>query len=180
MAGHSKWANIKHKKAAVDAKRGKLFTNMAKLISVAVKEAGGDPTHPSVVAAVEKAKKYSVPKENIERAIKKGSDKDTANMEKMTYEGYGPGGVGFMVEAVTDNRNRTAQEVKHAFSKDGYSMGVPGSVSWGFAKNAEGEWEPNAGTEVSVDEATAALVEKLIEDLEELDDVTDVYVNAGE
>lgn len=180
MAGHSKWANIKHKKAAVDAKRGKLFTKMAKLISVAVKEANGDPTHPSVVSAVEKAKKYSVPKENIERAIKKGADKDTAAMEQVTYEGYGPGGVGFIVEAVTDNRNRTGQEVKHAFTKDGYSMGVPGSVSWGFHKNSEGEWEPNDGLEIPIDEATAEQVERLIDDLEDLDDVTDVYVNAGE
>ena len=179
MAGHSKWANIKHKKAVVDAKRGKVFTNMAKLISVAVKEAGGDASHPSVQAAVEKAKKLSVPKENIERAIKKGSDKDTAAMEKMTYEGYGPGGVGFMVEAVTDNRNRTAQEIKHAFSKDGYTMGVPGSVSWGFVKNSAGEWTPQPGSEIPLDEGTTALVEQLIEDLEDLDDVTDVYVNAG-
>ena len=179
MSGHSKWSTIKHKKAIVDAKRGKLFTNMAKLISVAVKEAGGDASHPSVLVAVEKAKKFSVPKENIERAIKKGSDKDTAAMERMTYEGYGPGGVGFIVEAVTDNRNRTAQEIKHAFSKNGYAMGVPGSVAWGFAKNHEGEWEPNAGTEIPVDEATEVLVEELIDEIEELDDVTDVYVNVA-
>ncbi len=180
MAGHSKWANIKHKKAIVDAKRGKVFANMAKLISVAVKEAGGDTSHPSVQLAVEKAKKLSVPKENIERAITKGGDKDTHAMEKMTYEGYGPGGVGFIVEAVTDNRNRTAQEIKYAFSKDGYSMGVPGSVAWGFVKNSEGEWEPNRGTAIPVDEKTATQVEKLVQDLEDLDDVTEVYVNAEE
>jgi len=179
MAGHSKWANIKHKKAIVDAKRGKVFTKMSKLISVAVKEAGGDPTHPNVIAAVEKAKKYDVPKDNIERAIKKGSDKNADAMEQITYEGYGPGGVGFIVEVVTDNRNRSGQEVKHAFSKAGYAMGVPGSVSWGFSKNTELEWEPNPGTEIPVSEEDEAKVEALIDVLEELDDVTDVYVNAG-
>ncbi len=179
MAGHSKWANIKHKKAAVDAKRGKIFTKMSKLISVAVKEANGDPTHPNVIAAVDKAKKFDVPKDNIERAIKKGSDKNADAMEQVMYEGYGPGGVGYMVEAITDNRNRTAQEIKHAFSKAGYAMGVPGSVSWGFTKNTDDQWEPNPGTEIPVAEDDESKVEALMDALEELDDVTDVYINAG-
>lgn len=179
MSGHSKWANIKHKKAAVDAQRGKVFTKMAKLISVAVKAANGDVTHPAVITAIEKAKKYDVPKDNIERAIRKGSDKDAAAMEQVTYEGYGPGGVGLIIEAVTDNRNRTGQEVKHAFSKNGYSMGVPGSVSWGFARNRDGEWEPTAGTEIPISDNDSNALESLIEQFEELDDVTDVYVNAA-
>jgi len=171
MSGH-------HKKGIVDAKRAKIFTRMSKLISVAVKEANGDTTHPSVLAAVEKAKKYDVPKENIERAIKKGSDKDSAVMEVMTYEGYGPGGVGLIIEAVTDNKNRTAQEVKHAFSKLDFAMGVPGSVSWGFTKDQEGEWTPNAGTEIELSEQHEEKLKELIAALEELDDVTNVHTNA--
>ena len=178
MSGHSKWSTIKHKKAATDAKRGQLFTKMAKLISVAVKEAGGDPHHPAVVAAVEQAKKYSVPKENIERAIAKGSEKNTEGMERVTYEGYGPGGVGFIIEAVTDNRNRTGQEVKHAFSQAGSAMGVPGSVSWGFEKTKEGGWTPQPGTEIPLDPPTMGSVEQFVASLENLDDVTAVYLNA--
>ena len=179
MAGHSKWHNIKHKKAIVDAKRGKVFTKMSKLISVAVKSAGGDVTHPSVIVAIEKAKKADVPKDNIDRAIKKGADKDAAALEQVTYEGYGPGGVGLIIEAMTDNRNRTGQEVRHAFSKLGYAMGVPGSVSWGFTKNAEGEWEAQAGTEIPLSEEDEDTLTVLVDALEELYDVDDVYVNVA-
>jgi YebC/PmpR family DNA-binding regulatory protein len=179
MAGHSKWHNIKHKKAVVDAKRGKEFTKFSKLISVAAKEAGGDVEHPNVQAAIEKAKKHSVPKDNIERAINKGKDTNSAEVEEVVYEGYGPGGVGFIIEAITDNRNRTGQEVKHAFSKHGYSMGVPGSVAWAFLKNSEDEWEAHQDMQLTIDEDTATQVDEFTQVLEDLDDVTAVITNAS-
>src|SRR6476646_11747234 len=118
MAGHSKWAGIKHKKAIVDARRGKLFTKLARAITVAAKEGGGDiEGNPSLALAVQKAKDASIPKDNIERAIAKGTgaDKDADAFEAVVYEGYGPGGVAVLVEALTDNRNRTGADIRHAF-----------------------------------------------------------------
>ncbi len=179
MAGHSKWANIKHKKAIVDAKRGKVFTKMSKLITIAVKESNGDPNSPKVIAAVDLAKKANVPKDNIARAIKKGGDKDAAMMEEVVYEGYGPGGAGLMVVALTDNRNRTGQEVKHAFSKNGFALGAQGSVSWGFSRNAEMDFEPNPGTEVDLSDEDAEKLGVLVDAFNELEDVSDVYVNVA-
>jgi YebC/PmpR family DNA-binding regulatory protein len=137
MAGHSKWAGIKHKKAIVDARRGKLFTKLARAITVAAKEGGGDVEgNPSLALAVQKAKDASMPKDNIERAIAKGtgSGADADALESVLYEGYGPGGVALLVEAVTDNRNRTSADVRHALSKGGGSLGEPGSVSYLFDK----------------------------------------------
>jgi YebC/PmpR family DNA-binding regulatory protein len=137
MAGHSKWAGIKHKKAIVDAKRGKLFTKLARAITVAAKEGGGDVDgNPRLALAVQKAKDASMPKDNIERAIAKGTGEgaDAAALETVVYEGYGPGGVALLVEAVTDNRNRTGSEVRHAFGKFGGSLGEPGSVAYLFDK----------------------------------------------
>jgi YebC/PmpR family DNA-binding regulatory protein len=135
MAGHSKWAQIKHKKAATDARRGKLFTKLARAITVAAREGGGDPEgNYTLAAAIEKAKSYSMPKENIQRAIDRGTgDGDGADaIERVVYEGYGPGGAAILVEALTDNRNRTSAEVRHAFDKHGGSIGEPGSVVWQF------------------------------------------------
>jgi YebC/PmpR family DNA-binding regulatory protein len=178
MAGHSKWHNIKHKKAVVDAKRGKLFTKLSRQISMAVKEAGGDADHPNVQKAIELAKKNSVPKDNIERAISKGRDTGSADMEQVVYEGYGPGGVGFIIEAITDNRNRTGQEVKHVFSKNNYSIGVPGSVSWAFGKDPQGEWQAQEAMQIAIDPDTQAMLDEFIAEIEELDDVTRVMTNA--
>ena len=129
MAGHSKWAGIKHKKAIVDARRGKLFTKLARAITVAAKEGGGDVDgNPSLALAVQKAKDASMPKDNIERAIAKGTGEgaDADALEKVLYEGYGPGGVALLVEALTDNRNRTGSDVRHLFSKHGGNLGEPG------------------------------------------------------
>ena len=137
MAGHSKWAGIKHKKAIVDAKRGKLFTKLARAITVAAKEGGGDPEgNPSLSLAVQKAKDASMPKDNIERAIAKGTGEgaDADALEAVLYEGYGPGGVAVLVEALTDNRNRTGSEIRHIFSKHGGNLGEPGSVAYLFDK----------------------------------------------
>jgi YebC/PmpR family DNA-binding regulatory protein len=137
MSGHSKWASIKHKKAIVDSKRGKLFTKLARAVTVAAKEGGGDiEGNPSLALAVQKAKDASMPKDNIERAIAKGTGAgaDTAALENVMYEGYGPGGVALLIEAVTDNRNRTGADVRHALSKSGGSLGEPGSVAYNFDK----------------------------------------------
>jgi YebC/PmpR family DNA-binding regulatory protein len=140
MSGHSKWASIKHKKKATDAKRGALFTKLSRAITVAAREGGGDPEgNPSLGLAVQKARDASMPKDNIERAIAKGTgaDQDAAAIESITYEGYGPGGVAVLVEALTDNRNRTSSDVRHAFSKHGGNLGEPGSVAWIFEKKGE-------------------------------------------
>jgi YebC/PmpR family DNA-binding regulatory protein len=137
MSGHSKWASIKHKKAIVDSKRGKLFTKLARAVTVAAKEGGGDiEGNPSLALAVQKAKDASMPKDNIERAIAKGTGAgaDTAALENVMYEGYGPGGVALLIEAVTDNRNRTGADVRHALSKSNGSLGEPGSVAYNFDK----------------------------------------------
>jgi YebC/PmpR family DNA-binding regulatory protein len=137
MAGHSKWAGIKHKKAIVDAKRGKLFTKLARGITVAAKEGGGDVDgNPALALAVQKAKDASMPKDNIERAIAKGTGAgaDVDALENVMYEGYGPGGVALLIEAVTDNRNRTGADVRHALSKGNGSLGEPGSVAYNFDK----------------------------------------------
>jgi YebC/PmpR family DNA-binding regulatory protein len=137
MAGHSKWAQIKHKKAATDAKRGKQFTKLARAITVAAREGGGDPDgNPTLATAVQKARDYSMPKDNIQRAIDRGTGAGgtEGEIERAVYEGYGPGGSAILVEALTDNRNRTGADIRHAFDKQGGSLGEPGSVAWIFEK----------------------------------------------
>src|ERR1700751_5435879 len=137
MAGHSKWAGIKHKKAIVDARRGKLFTKLARAITVAAKEGGGDVEgNPALGLAVQKARDASMPKDNIERAIAKGTGEgaDVDQIETVLYEGYGPGGVALLIEALTDNRNRTSAEMRHLLGKHGGNLGEPGSVSYLFDK----------------------------------------------
>src|SRR5438552_10709814 len=137
MSGHSKWASIKHKKAVVDSRRGKLFTKLTRAITVAAKDGGGDPEgNPALALAIAKARDASMPKDNIERAIAKGigAGADADTYENVVYEGYGPGGVALLVEALTDNRNRTGADVRHAFSKHGGSLGEPGSVAYLFDK----------------------------------------------
>ena len=137
MAGHSKWAGIKHKKAIVDARRGQAFTKLARAITVAAKDGGGDPDgNPSLGLAIQKAKDASMPKDNIERAIQRGTGEgaDAESFEAVIYEGYGPGGVALLIEALTDNRNRTSADVRHALSKAGGSLGEPGSVAYLFHK----------------------------------------------
>ena len=135
MSGHSKWASIKHKKAATDARRGQLFTKLARAITVAAREGGGDPdANFTLAAAIEKARSYSMPKDNIQRAIERGAGgaDDGAQIERVVYEGYGPGGAALLVEALTDNRNRTSAEIRHAFDRHGGRLGEPGSVAWQF------------------------------------------------
>ncbi|MGI8428273.1 MAG: YebC/PmpR family DNA-binding transcriptional regulator [Solirubrobacteraceae bacterium] len=137
MSGHSKWHSIKHKKAIVDARRGQHFTKLARAITIAARQGGGDPDgNPSLGLAVQKAKDASMPKDNIERAIAKGTGEgvDAAQIETVVYEGYGPGGVALLIDTLTDNRNRTGADVRHLLSKHGGTLGEPGSVSYLFDK----------------------------------------------
>jgi YebC/PmpR family DNA-binding regulatory protein len=138
LSGHSKWSSIKHKKGAADAKRGKLFSKLARSIIVAAKEGGADPANNLALQnAIEKAKSYSMPKDNIERAIAKGAGEglDGESFETVVYEGYGPEGVAVIVEALTDNRNRTASDVRHTFAKFGGNLGTTGTVAWQFERH---------------------------------------------
>jgi YebC/PmpR family DNA-binding regulatory protein len=136
MSGHSKWHSIKHKKAATDARRGKAFSRLNKEITVAARMGGGDPNfNPRLRLAIDKAKAENMPKDNIERAVKKGTGElEGYNIEEVQYEGYGPGGVAILIEVATDNRNRTLPEIRHLFSKNGGNMGEAGSVAWMFDK----------------------------------------------
>ena len=238
MSGHSKWSSIKHKKGAADIKRGKLFSKLSRAIIVAAKEGGGDPDgNLALQNAVEKARSYSMPKDNIERAIAKGAGEGAGAQayETVVYEGYGPGGVAIIAEALTENRNRTAAEVRHTFSKHGGNLGTDGSVNWMFERRgvvlvpadgvdedalmlaaAEGGADDVAGDGSSfevtsapealrevrqaiedagfqiesaeltmlpkttvelTEESAASTVVKLVEALEELDDVQEVYAN---
>jgi YebC/PmpR family DNA-binding regulatory protein len=179
MSGHSKWHSIKHKKAAVDARRGQHFTKLARAITVAAREGGGDPEgNPALALAVQKARDASMPKDNIERAIAKGTGEamDADNIETVLYEGYGPGGVALLIEALTDNRNRTGADVRHAFNKHGGNLGEPGSVGYLFDKRG-----------VIVVDATRYDEEDLIpaidagaEDIGLDDDVFEVITEPGE
>jgi YebC/PmpR family DNA-binding regulatory protein len=165
VSGHSKWSSIKHKKGAADAKRGKLFSKLSRAIIVAAKEGGGDPAgNLSLQNAIEKAKSYSMPKDNIDRAIAKGSgaDADASAFETVVYEGYGPSGVAVIVEALTDNRNRTASDVRHTFAKNDGNLGGSGAVSWLFERRGV-VLVPAAGTDE--DELTLAAAEGGAEDI---------------
>lgn len=175
MSGHNKWSKIKHKKAATDAVKSKVFSKHSALITMEVKKAGGDVNSASVLAAVERAKKDSMPKDNIEKALQKGSGAGGAMLEEILFEGYGPGGVALMIEAVTDNNNRTAPEIRHIFSKAGLELGTPGSAAWAFTKTSEG-YVPNNPMEL--DDDTGEKLADFIEKLEEQDDVTNVYTAA--
>jgi len=236
MSGHSKWHSIKHKKAVGDARRGQHITKLARAITVAAREGGGDPDgNPALALAIQKARDASMPKDNIERAVAKGTGEgvDAEQIETVLYEGYGPGGVAMLIEAVTDNRNRTGADVRHLLTKNGGNLGEPGSVSYLFDKqglivvdaarydeddlisaidagaldivrdddvfevltepadlvpvrqalqdsgvdveSAELAWRPKS--RVPVDEADAAKLLRLIDALEESDDVAAVHAN---
>ena len=175
MSGHNKWSKIKHKKGAADAKKSKIFSKHSRLITVESKKCGGDKNAPSLRAAIERAKADSMPSDNIDRAIAKGIGADAGEMEAIIYEAYGPGGTALLITTLTDNRNRTGQEVKHTLSKLGYQLGTPGSSSWAFTKENE-QYVPVTPMDLS-DEDGERLAE-LVESLEDLDDVQDVYTAA--
>jgi YebC/PmpR family DNA-binding regulatory protein len=179
MAGHSKWANIQHRKGAQDKKRGKLFTKLIREITVAAKMGGGDQdSNPRLRMAIDKAKGQSMPKDNIERAVKRGSgDLDGADYTELRYEGYGPGGTAVMVDCLTDNKNRTVAEIRHAFTKFGGNLGADGSVSYLFANVGQLMYAPGADEDTLMEAAIDAGAEDVVvEDdgsIEVLTDPTD-------
>ncbi len=176
MSGHNKWSKIKHKKAATDAQKSKVFSKHSALIAMESRKAGGDTSLPNLAAAIERAKKDSMPKDNIERAVAKGAGVGGAAIEEVTYEGYGPGGVAMLIQTVTDNNNRTASEIRHIFSKAGLELGTPGSAAWAFAKAPDGSFTPI--TPIELDDTTGEKLADFIETLEDNDDVTNIYTAA--
>jgi len=166
MAGHSKWANIQHRKKAQDAKRGKIFTRLVREIFVAAREGGGDPdSNPRLRLAMDKANAANVPKDNIERAIKKATgDLEGASYEELRYEGYAPGGVAVMVDCLTDNRNRTVSEVRHAFNKHGGNLGTDGSVAFQFERKGVITFAPGTGEDKVMEAALEAGAEDIVTD----------------
>lgn len=191
MSGHSKWSTIKHKKGATDAKRGKLFSRLIKEITVAARAGGGDPDgNPGLRTVLLTAKSANMPKDNIDRAIKRGTGEiEGANYEENFYEGYAPGGAAVLVQVLTDNKNRAASEVRHAFSKFGGNLGEPGSVAWMFGKKGSVVFEDGlVSEEQALDIALEAGAEDVIADsdtvevltaVEDLEAVKEAFEKAG-
>jgi YebC/PmpR family DNA-binding regulatory protein len=174
MSGHNKWSKIKRQKGSEDAARSKLFSKLVRYITVEAKKANGVLTSPGLQTAIKKARDANMPNDTIERAIKKSTEAGAA-MESITYEAYGPGGTAFIIEALTDNRNKAAQEIKHILSDHGASLAAIGAATWAFEKTNEG-WVPN--TTVALSDEDGAKLQELVGDLEENDEVQDVYTNA--
>ncbi|MEH6490603.1 YebC/PmpR family DNA-binding transcriptional regulator [Halopseudomonas sp.] len=165
MAGHSKWANIKHRKAAQDAKRGKIFTKLIRELTVAAKVGGGNPAdNPRLRTAVDKALAANMTRDTVDRAIARGAgSNDADNMEELTYEGYGAGGVAILVEAMTDNRNRTVSEVRHAFNKCGGNLGTDGSVAYLFTRRGQLTFAPGVDEDALMEAALEAGAEDVVD-----------------
>ncbi len=181
MSGHSKWATTKHKKAVVDAKRGKLFAKLIKNIEVAARTGGGDPDgNPTLYDAIQKARKNSVPLDNIDRAVKRGSGADAggADWQTIMYEGYGPNGVAVLVECLTDNRNRAASEVRVAVTRNGGTMADPGSVSYLFSRKGV-IIVPKAG-DLTEDDVLLAVLDAGAEEVNDLDEAFEVITEASD
>ena len=176
MSGHNKWSKIKNKKAVTDAKKSKIFGKLLRIITVEARAAGGNADSPGVRTAVEKAKAANVPNDNIERAIKKASESGGENLESVTYEAYGPGGCAIIIDGLTSNRNKAAAEIKHILSKNGYELAAPGSATWAFTKT-DGEWI--ADTTVDLSDSDIEKLEKLVDLLEDNDEVQSVFTNAS-
>jgi transcriptional/translational regulatory protein YebC/TACO1 len=175
MSGHNKWSKIKHKKGATDGLRSRLFSKHSMFITMEVKKTGGDATSAGVLAAVERAKKDSMPKDNIDRAIAKGSGAGSAALVEVIFEFFGPGGVAIIITAVTDNNNRTAPEIKHILHKAGLALGAPGSAMWAFTKTVDG-YVPQNPLEPS--DADGEKLATLIEALEDQADVQEIFTTA--
>ncbi|PIR69602.1 MAG: YebC/PmpR family DNA-binding transcriptional regulator [Candidatus Niyogibacteria bacterium CG10_big_fil_rev_8_21_14_0_10_46_36] len=176
MSGHSKWSQIKHKKAATDAKKSKTYGKITRMIAVAVRQNGADPnTNPALRVAIGKAKEANMPSDNIERAIKKASGGDKEQLEELLFEAYGPGGAALLITAITDNTNRTTGEVKHILSKNGSKLAERGAAQFLFTKTDKG-WESNTPLQINKDAETQLL--RLFDELDEHDDVQDFYTNA--
>jgi YebC/PmpR family DNA-binding regulatory protein len=178
MSGHSKWSQIKHKKAATDAKRSKLFGKLARAISIAARERGPDPEkNMALKAAISKAREFNMPNENIDRAISKATGSSEADVFKeFTYEAYGPGGVAMLITGITDNNNRTSQEIKHLLGQNGAKWANPGSVLWAFEKKDEA-WVSKEYSEIDLTKNDSTALYKLMELLDDNDDIQDIYAN---
>ncbi len=175
MSGHNKFSKIKHQKAANDSKKSKVFGKLVRFITVEAKKAGGNLKSPGLALAIEKAKKENMPNDTIERAVKKATTDNSATMENITYESYGPGGIAILIEALTDNRNKAAQEIKAILARHGSELASPGSASWAFTKSPEGIVPT---TTMPLEDADIEKLHALVEELEENDEVQDVYTNA--
>ncbi len=174
MAGHSKWANIKHRKAASDAKRGKVFTRIAKELTIAARDGGGDPdTNPRLRLVMQQARAANMPNDNIDRAVKRGTGElEGQTLEQIMLEGYGPGGIGILIECVTDNRNRTVADVRHALSRNGGSMADAGSVAWNFSRKSVIAVDKEGKDE---EEILMAVIDAGAEDVKEEEETFEVY-----
>jgi YebC/PmpR family DNA-binding regulatory protein len=175
MAGHSKWSQIKRKKAITDTARSKVFAKFANVIALESKKVAGKTDSPTLRAVIERARAANMPKENIERAVAKGLGAGATDMESIVYEMYGPGGVAILMDILTDSRNRSAQEIKHLVSELGYELATPGSAAWAFEKTIDG-FIPKTMTPITGEDGER--LNDLIERLEERDDVQSVYTNA--
>lgn len=173
MSGHSKWAQIKRQKAATDAKKSKVFSKFARLITAEAKKSG--PNSPALKAIVDRAKAENMPNDPIDRAIKKATTDNSAAMEQITYEAYGPGGCAIIIDALTDNRNKAAQEIKFILSKHEAALAGIGAASWAFEKTKEG-WIPK--TSIPLSDEDLKKLEGLVDELENNDDVQEVFTNA--
>ena len=175
MSGHNKWSQIKHRKAATDGKKSKVFSKHAAVIAMESRKAQGNVNSPGLAAAIERAKKDSMPKDNIDRAVAKGKAADGAALAEVIYETYGPGGVAIVITAVTDNPNRTTPEMRHLLSKAGCELGAVGSASWAFTKTTSGYVPQNVMT---ISDEDGEKLATLIDTIEEHDDVQDIYTSA--
>lgn len=175
MSGHNKFSKIKHLKAKNDAQKSKSFGKLVRLITVEAKKAGGNMSSPGLATAIDKAKKDNMPMDTIERAIKKATTDNSAAMESIIYETYGPGGIAILISVLTDNRNKAAQEIKHILSLQGYELAAPGSASWAFEKTHEG-WKPTST--MPLEDADIEKLSSLVEALDTNEDVQDVFTNA--
>lgn len=174
MAGHNKWSKIKHKKASVDAQKSKMFGKMSQLITSESKKCGGDKNSPELKSAIDQAKSVNMPLQNIERAIKKGKTTDAIALEANTYEMYGPGGCGILIDTITDNKNRAHSEIRLIISKKGYSLSPPGSASWMF-KKTNNETTPQTIVEISAENKEK--LEDLITEIMDNENVQNIHTN---
>jgi YebC/PmpR family DNA-binding regulatory protein len=175
MSGHNKFSKIKHLKAKNDAEKSKAYGKLVRLISMEAKKSAGNLSAPGLISAIEKARKENMPNDTIDRAIKKATSDNSAQMEEIIYEAYGPGGVAMLIVALTDNRNKAAQEIKHILSKHDIALASPGSASWAFEKKAH-EW--NATNTVPLEDVDIDKLSALVADLEANDEVQEVFTNA--
>ena len=177
MSGHSKWSQIKHQKGATDAAKSRVFAKFGQLIALESKKAAGNLSSPGLVTAIARAKAANMPKDTIERAVAKGTSKDAGDLEQVVYEFYGPGGVAIIIDALTDNKNRTTQEMKHLITKNGFELGAQGSAQWAFTKMGGGVLIPNEPL-AEVSGADEESLGSLLSLFDEHGDVQEVYTNA--